>query len=196
MFKASRFYTLHRYFAVPAVTVLLCLWLLQDLLPCALSCPLFSVKMNTLLMQEHAGHAARARGCNSCNRRGRVDPVVDSSTRATHSSSRHGSHAPPPRTAVPSPPCSRLTQRCRLARIPSRAGLASHTTCLPLACRLLHIIQCPGAQSCPTPWQIFAHNPGDAYNFSSSLPHDARPHDQGCRHSRDKQRVHRESRRR
>ena len=88
---------------------------------------------------------------------------------------------------MPSPPCSRLTQRCRLARIPSRAGLASHTTCLPLACRLLHIIQCPGAQSCPTPWQIFAHNPGDAYNFSSSLPHDARPHDQGCRHSRDKQ---------
>ena len=127
---------------------------------------------------------------------GRVDPVVDSSTRATHSSSRHGSHAPPPRTAVPSPPCSRLTQRCRLARIPSRAGLASHTTCLPLACRLLHIIQCLGAQSFPTPWQIFAHNPGDAYNFSSSFPHDARPHDQGCRHSRDKQRVHRESRRR
>jgi hypothetical protein len=41
------------------------------------------------------------------------------------------SHAPPPRTAVPPPPCSRLTQGsrrllCRLARIPSRAGLASH----------------------------------------------------------------------
>jgi len=58
--------------------------------------------------------------------------------RAQPCTSAAHSHAPPPRTAmhlrraaVPSPPCSRLTQRCRLARIPSRAGLAHHlpTTC-------------------------------------------------------------------
>ena len=45
--------------------------------------------------------------------------------RAQPRTSAAHSHAPPPRTAVPPPPCSRLTQRCRLARIPSRAGLAS-----------------------------------------------------------------------
>jgi hypothetical protein len=45
--------------------------------------------------------------------------------RAQPCTSAAHSHAPPPRTAVPPPPCSRLTQRCRLARIPSRAGLAS-----------------------------------------------------------------------
>jgi hypothetical protein len=51
--------------------------------------------------------------------------------RAQPCTSAAHSHAPPPRTAVPPPPCSRLTQGsrrllCRLARIPSRAGLASH----------------------------------------------------------------------
>ena len=119
----------------------------------------------------------------------------------------------PPRerpTALQGMPAMHLRRaqpcRRRLAAV-SRSAAVSHAShpvsCWPrlthhlppLARSLLHIIQCLGAQSCPTPWQIFAHNPGDAYNFSSSLPHDARPHDQGCRHSRDKQR-HRESRRR
>jgi hypothetical protein len=61
-----------------------------------------------------------------------------SSTRATHSSPRHASHAPPPRTAMHlrrAQPCRRRLAAasrkahagcCRLARIPSRAGLASH----------------------------------------------------------------------
>ena len=92
--------------------------------------------------------------------------------KATHSSPRHASHvhlrrAQPcisARTAVQPPPlpprspthAHYLTQRCRLARTPSRAGeLASpHTTC-PKASAYL-----PRRQNCATPWQTLLTSRG------------------------------------
>ena len=48
---------------------------------------------------------------------------------------------------------------------------ASRLVLATLARRLLHIIQCLGAHYCTIPWQIFAPNRSDAYNFCSSSCH-------------------------
>ena len=88
--------------------------------------------------RELQGFHAHSRGWQSSHWRLLSSAALTTEpTRATHSSPRHASHAPsphshapPPRTAVPPPllPPSTLPHAVlsRLARIPSRAGLASH----------------------------------------------------------------------
>jgi hypothetical protein len=94
-------------------------------------------------------------------------------TSAAHSRAAAASAA-----ALPHARTLSLTQR-----LPSRTHPASCWPRLtPLARRLLHIMYCLGVHYCTTLWQTFAHNRSDAYSFCSSLQHDARPHDQGCRH--------------
>ena len=94
-------------------------------------------------------------------------------TSAAHSRAAAASAA-----ALPHARTLSLTQR-----LPSRTHPASCWRRLtPLARGLLHIMYCLGVHYCTTLWQTFAHNRSDAYSFCSSLQHDARPHDQGCRH--------------
>ena len=93
-------------------------------------------------------------------------------------------HAPPPlppRTPVHAPSRTALRAVSHASRLVLRRPLSHH---LPEGFCTLNIASAPATEFRVhhTPWQTFAHNRSEAYNFCSSLPHDARPHLQACRH--------------